>query len=353
MPDDVARLPWTEEQWATIQRIVQESARKARVASSFLPLVGPLPDGQATVPALRMDEEDLDERPQRGESDTRLEVDDGECLRLTTIACHVYLTTQQAADAELSSAKQMLGRAADIIGRLEDAIVFTGQDTDGEPIGVPPGLPQVYTVQGGQMNAGLLDAQCRCTVNSDDPERLSDNLVTTVVAAIQSLEGKGHYGPFACVLGHDLYRIANTPNRSLVLPSDRIVPFLDGGPLRRSSVIPRYQGVVVALAGSPIDLVVAKDVHVKYLQLTLEPRYVLRVSERLVLRIKQKGAVCTLTADVKAVGDENPCRETTTDETTTEEKQGKTTKDEKEGKRTGRRRTTPASESATSDENAS
>ena len=39
MPED-RHLPWTDEQWATMQRIVHESARKARVASSFLPLIG-------------------------------------------------------------------------------------------------------------------------------------------------------------------------------------------------------------------------------------------------------------------------------------------------------------------------
>ncbi|MGH3478296.1 MAG: encapsulin, partial [Nocardioidaceae bacterium] len=125
----------------------------------------------------------------------------------------------------------------------------------------------------------------------------SADLVRAVVASIEDLEGRGHYGPFACVLGHTLYEAANTPSEgSLVIPSDRIVPFLDGGALRRSSVVPDEQGVVVALAGSPIDLVVACDVHVSFVQLTLEPRYVLRVSERFVLRMKQPDARCRLTA---------------------------------------------------------
>jgi uncharacterized linocin/CFP29 family protein len=54
--------------------------------------------------------------------------------------------------------------------------------------------------------------------------------------------------------------------------------------------------LVVALAGSPIDLVVACDVHLKYIQLSIEPRYVLRVSERFVLRMKQPRARCRLEA---------------------------------------------------------
>jgi uncharacterized linocin/CFP29 family protein len=295
MPDNVTRLPWTDEQWATVQRIVQENARKARVASSFLPLVGPLPDGQASVPALAMRPQVV--TPYRGEAPNRLEVDDGQTVRLTTIACNVYLKTQQVEDPDLASAKQMLSRAADVIGRVEDAIVFNGQPGADTAPEITDGLPTVYTVGGGQENPGLLSdegLQCDKTV---DLAQGSANLVKAVVGSVQDLESRGHYGPFACVLGSTLYEAANAPiEGSLVIPSDRIVPFLDGGALRRSSVVRADQGVVVALAGSPIDLVVACDVHVSYVQLTLEPRYVLRVSERFVLRMKQPDARCRLKA---------------------------------------------------------
>jgi uncharacterized linocin/CFP29 family protein len=291
------QLPWTDEQWTMVQRTVQESARKARVAGSFLPLVGPLPDGQASVPALPMSQPRL--KRYRGEARRRLDVDDGKTLRLTTIACEVYLKTQQAEDPELSAACQMLGRAADLIGRLEDAIVFNGQpgpdkapQIDGADV-----QPPIYTVRNGQQHGGLVTGKPGEEVKWDETTGYSENLVGSVVGAVASLEGRGHYGPFACVLGHRLYRAANTPSRhSLVLPSDRIVPFLDGGPLRRSSAVPEDLGVIVALAGSPIDLVVASDVHVRFLQLSVEPRYILRVSERFVLRMKQPEARFVLKA---------------------------------------------------------
>jgi uncharacterized linocin/CFP29 family protein len=77
-------------------------------------------------------------------------------------------------------------------------------------------------------------------------------------------------------------------------PSDRITPFLNGGPLLRSSVVDANQGVVVALAGDPVDLVVATDMSVNFLQISTEPRFVFRVHERIALRIKQQGAVCKL-----------------------------------------------------------
>ncbi|MDQ3943556.1 MAG: bacteriocin family protein, partial [Actinomycetota bacterium] len=267
MSDDVPRLPWTDEQWATIQRVVQEAAGKARVASSFLPLVGPLPPGQTTVPALTMDP-------------ATLETDDWTALRLTTIACNVSLTTQQAEDPDLAAARQMLARAAEGIGRLEDAIVFNGQPG---PDTAPDVRLEIGTVRGGQGNRGLVDIDPFETIERTDEEGIDSlSLVSAIAAAIQRLEEQSHYGPFACVLGHELFLAANSPEDSLAFPSDRILPFLEGGPLRRASVIPPDVGIVVALAGSPVDLVVGSDVHVKFLQLTTEPRYVLRVSERFV-----------------------------------------------------------------------
>jgi Encapsulating protein for peroxidase len=299
MSDIEPRLPWSEEQWAAAQQTVQTAARKARVASSFLPLDGNVPPGQSVVPALRM----LAQRdPNRPAGFQRLDIDDDVVLRLTTISCDIYLKTQQVEDPDLSAAMDLLTRAGDVIGRLEDAIVFNGQPGPGLPpaAGVG-GLPNIYTVTGGGNYGGLLNPNpggarnpaLQIRVPGVAPGR-GQALVGTVVQAIDALERLGHYGPFACVLGLQLYEAANTPNaNSLVLPSDRITPFTDGQ-LLRSSAIPPSQGVVVALGASPIDLVIGSDVHVKYLQLSTEPRYVLRVSERFVLRLKQPDAVCQL-----------------------------------------------------------
>ena len=49
MPDDNP-LPWTDRNWDELRAVALEAARKSRVASTFLPLVGPFPADQATVP---------------------------------------------------------------------------------------------------------------------------------------------------------------------------------------------------------------------------------------------------------------------------------------------------------------
>ncbi|HMC80512.1 MAG TPA: family 1 encapsulin nanocompartment shell protein [Acidimicrobiia bacterium] len=301
MPDDVPRLPWADEQWAALQRIVQDAAAKARVASSFLPLVGPLAPGQASVPELVMFEDEF------AAETYRLAIDDAPTVPLVTAECLVYLTTQQVEDPELSSAKQLLGRAADVVGRLEDLVVFNGENPEPALAGnkfyslhIAAGSHRRGLLNwGGASELSVEEKEPAPTEADPHPIPTGEHLVAAVVGAINEIEEHGHYGPFACVLGRDLYQAANTPNASLVLPSDRITSFLDGGPLRRSSVLPDDRGVVIGLAGAPVDLVVASDVHVKFLQLTLEPRYVLRVSERFVLRVKQPKAICTLKAYAK------------------------------------------------------
>ena len=298
MSDQAGTFPWTEEQWTRARKVVQDSARRARVASSFLPLYGPLPPDQVTVNSMHLKEvghnEDLHDPYQ---AEKRLEVDDSTTIALTTISADIFLRTYEAADPEMTAALSLIGRAADVLGRLEDSIIFNGQIAKDQGPNDIVVRPPVYRIKGGQERPGLLTAAGKTfDVNGTSLEDQGARLVDQTVEAISFLEGNGHYGPFAQVLGNELYQAANSPSpHSMVLPSDRIRPFLDG-PLLRSSTMPADAGVVVALAGEPIDLVIAHDLELKLVQMTLEPRYVLRISERFTLRVKQEGAVVRLHA---------------------------------------------------------
>ena len=95
------------------------------------------------------------------------------------------------------------------------------------------------------------------------------------------------------MLGQEFYSRLHDPTDSLVLPRDRVVPFLDG-PLLRSSTLARPSGVVVALGGSPIEIVVSSELHVRFLQITTEPRFVFRLSERIALRVTDWSAIAVL-----------------------------------------------------------
>jgi uncharacterized linocin/CFP29 family protein len=131
-----------------------------------------------------------------------------------------------------------------------------------------------------------------------DGKGADKGLVKGIVQAITELEEAGHFGPFTCVLANNLYEDACDPATSLVLPRDRILPFLDGQ-LFRSGTIQDGYGVVVALGGAPLELVVARDIDVIFLQVSPEPRWVFRVSEKLALRTKDIEAVVVLTRSDK------------------------------------------------------
>jgi uncharacterized linocin/CFP29 family protein len=121
-------------------------------------------------------------------------------------------------------------------------------------------------------------------------------MIPAINRAIGALEGTGKSRPYACFLSPDAYEAAHTPSAgSFVQPRDRFVDALGGGNyLRRTDSIPNGYGIIVALGGQPVEIAVASDIAVRYLQQTAEPRFLFRVSERIALRVKEWDAVAVL-----------------------------------------------------------
>jgi uncharacterized linocin/CFP29 family protein len=295
-------VPWTDEQWARVNQVIQEEAGRARLAASFLPLFGPL-EGSADFV-----------RAETIPFDPPLGIQDRNTIQLATLQVKVSLRGAQLADPELRSALAVFRRAANVLGRLEDTIIFTGltQNTEGK-LAPPPkpggglagGLPVIWEVGGGDETypaQGLMGYSGSCFVGVAPnpavpplPPFLGESLVIAMSQAISTLESDGHFGPFAVVLSESFFLAVQTPYPATpVLPQDRIIPFLGGGPLLRSSVLPNDTGVVVALGGTPVELVVARDVSVQFVQMTREPKYLFRVREKMALRVKQAQAIVNL-----------------------------------------------------------
>jgi uncharacterized linocin/CFP29 family protein len=305
MAQDNSQVSWTDEQWARVNQVIQEEASRARVAASFLPLYGPLPastdfvrDEAISYPALTPEG-----------TQHRIAIADTDTIKLPTLQVKVHLRGAQMADPEMTSVLALFRRAANVLARLEDAVIFNGQtapghDGKGAAKGALGDLPRVWEILGGQDNGGLLgpdsagpEPRTRTAVPVDlDGGSNGQHLVKAVSDCIGKLEGKGHFGPFAVVLDQKLFLIAQTPDPdSLVLPQDRIIPFLGGGSLLRSSTLPDHKGVVVALGGAPVELVVATDMSLQFLQVTTDPMFVFRVFEKMALRIKERTAIMAVT----------------------------------------------------------
>ncbi len=285
-------LNWTEEQWNRVRQVVHDEALNARVAASFLPLFGPLPADTTTVPINEL------QPIAPNAKDARLEVDDYTTMRLTTLSVNVYLKNSQVCDPELASAMIMFRRAAEIVARLEDALIFNGQQRMGAgPRGGAgtDNLPPVFHISGGHPGPGLLGAGLEQPIsiggNGLEP---GQEVFHSVVNAIQFLESKGHYGPFACAMGDELFfEITKPMPDSMVLPRDSILPFLNG-PLVRSSAVPPDAAVIMSLQGAPIEVVVPSDISVRYLQTTPDAEHVFRVQQKFALRIKEATAITTI-----------------------------------------------------------
>jgi uncharacterized linocin/CFP29 family protein len=315
MHADLVNVGWTEEQWNLIVRTVTEEAQKARIAAQMLPVSGPEDASTVAIPNFTLTDQANPNppRPTPPQPDPlpapqppfrpwrRLAVDSDPTLFITTIAVNVALRTHEVADLELSAALVMFRRAANVIARIEDALIFNGRpgpDMD-PPFGMPA-LANVCQVSGNGVVAGIFVPPGIANLRNyqaiaapappPPPPNLGQRIVPAIVASIDALEAQGQVAPYACVLAHDLFEAVCDPTASMVLPRDRILPFLQG-PLLRSSAVQRGWGAVVALSGSPVEIVVANDIDVRFLQTTLEPRLVFRVSERIALRIKEERAI--------------------------------------------------------------
>jgi uncharacterized linocin/CFP29 family protein len=308
MTSDCSQVPWSDEQWARVNSVIQEEANRARVAATFLPLIGPLPPDtdfvrqETILPPLPPPPPPPPPTPA-----PPLTIDDRTTIQLATLQVNVNLRGAQMADPDLNSALAVFRRAANVLARLEDAVVFLGLRgpfggarrfrAGAFGIAVPPAtemIEQVARISHGQPNRGLWDPLLH-------PVRVrvarvidGDTLVRGVSRSIGDLESRGHFGPFVVVLDQRLFEIAQTPAAGLVLPQDRIIPFLGGGSLLRCSALPPLSGVVVALGGAPVELVVATDMTLQFLQLTTDPVFFFRVFERIVLRVKQPDAISAI-----------------------------------------------------------
>jgi len=292
---------WSAAQWDLVNKAVTEAFGKANVAGRFLPCYGPLADSAEYVRRERVVRE----------PGKPLKVEDDTTLKLFNVTVPVELSGEQVNDEGLSSALLAFRRAANILGHTEDHIIFQGYEkADGTARSLPEGVQFVrsgplrslglavpVTEQGdaeeseeelGKRKEALAMRAATRVVLPPDP---GEAIVTAVVTAIGTLEKDFHPGPFACVLDDRLFDKAHTPvPGSMVLPADRITPFVNGS-LFRCGRLPDNTGIVVSLGGSDIDLVVATPPKAQFLQVTDQAKYLFRVYERFRLRIKDPRAV--------------------------------------------------------------
>jgi uncharacterized linocin/CFP29 family protein len=277
MADIKTGLGWSDAQWERVNSAVTEAFGKASVAGAFLPCYGPLPEAAEYV---------RDEK--FTETGATVRIADDTTLKLFNLTVNVVLSSEQVAEEALSSALLAFRRAANTLAQVEDDLVFNGFNKNVARTGRTASIVVTHpdTLEGlAEVNRG---SKTKLRTKGGD---VGEKLVTAVVKAISDLEDDSHSGPFACVLGSNLFEEAHKPReKSMVLPADRITPLLNG-PLFRSGQMDEDSGIVVSLAASAIDIVVATPPRAQFLQLTADAKYLFRVYEKFMLRIKDPTAV--------------------------------------------------------------
>jgi uncharacterized linocin/CFP29 family protein len=274
----MAELSWTDAQWQKVNDAVNEAFGKASVASH--------PDFLQAYSHKGSSETVRNERLTLIDTTVSLDVDhDSLNLRFVNLRVHVDLSSEQVADETMSNALLAFRRAANILAQEEDRIVFDGYQRGGND--------SAFVANNPRPQMGLADPLARMRFGfiataGLTPAQIGNSVVPQVVGAVRTLEDASNPGPFACILGSTLFEYIHTPDpNSLVLPADRIAPIVKG-PLLRSGQMNEFTGIVVSLGAGAVDIVVGTPPTVQFLQRTNEGRFLFRVYERFVLRVRDE-----------------------------------------------------------------
>jgi uncharacterized linocin/CFP29 family protein len=292
---------------------VHEECTRTRVAAKFLP-IHKVPAPTTTLPS------DFVLAPNVGPQTDTFTVDEGAVVRLVELAIEVALTPQQLeqemqiehAHRGHSTAVTLATRAANLLTRAEDMLVFQGQAAFSTDF-----FMSTVKSRGKPLDFGLLgmvpegdplelpdDQIIPVPINGEaaGPGVYGENTFRAVAQGYAVLQGKGHYGPFALTLQTVPFADTHAPLvNTLIMPADRIKPLMNAGLFGSGTLFagsdeaePAFTGSLVSVGGNTMDLVVGWDATTTFTQQDSDGFYRLRVVERVALRLKDLSAVIRL-----------------------------------------------------------
>jgi uncharacterized linocin/CFP29 family protein len=271
--------PLNVEEWARLDEIVVDTARRSLVARHFIHLTGPLGIGTRCIPDMITNSKHFFQSQNKDvvghEVDGARIIAAQNILALPLISRDFHLSWDEIKTmreiGQLMDFAQVVEASA-ACASLEDKLIFLG-------------IPQ-------QGYEGLLNVQGRNIIPLRDWDKPHEPF-NNIVAAIEKLMLAGFHKPFAVIVNPKLYimtqRIAKGTSR---LESELIQIIAEGG-LFHCPIVPIEQAVVVSQGEHNFDLVVAQDLITAYLG-SENMNHHFRVMESILLRIKNPGAICVL-----------------------------------------------------------
>jgi uncharacterized linocin/CFP29 family protein len=275
--------PLTAGEWARLDELVVQVARKMLVGRRFLPLAGPLGAGVQTVAldtyawskgCIHYMGTDPCGHEACASGCEPVSITERRHLPLPLLHKDFSLSWRDIATARQTGVPLDLfpaGGAAAAVAVAEDELIFFGSQAHH--------LPGLLTGAGQKLPLS----------NWGKPEAAFKN----VAAAREALLKGGFYGPYALVLSTDLYTAVQRilPNTGR-LEIDFLASLATAG-VFQAPILPPQTGLLLSVGPENMDLVVAQDLITAYMGPD-HMNHLFRVLESLVLRIKQPGAICLL-----------------------------------------------------------
>lgn len=271
-----AQAPLTAREWQTLDAAVVQVARRQLVARRFLTLVGPVGVGQQSLSVDRYG-------TARGGQIAVLGVEEQDVVTVQQrrlAALPVLYRDFRLYWRDLETARQ-LGQPIDTTGAaiaaaavadLEDRLILNGHSELGQE--------------------GFLNAEGRLRLPLGEWGHIG-GAFEAMVNAVQTLTGRGYPAPYTVVVPPPLYALLNRVYDNTGTLELEQIRSLAGGGVFMSPTLPANTAVVVAPGPENMDLLVAQDMAVAFLE-TTSMDHNLRVLEILALRIKRPGAICVL-----------------------------------------------------------
>jgi len=299
---------WPEVIWKETNDAVLAEVGKVRVAQKVFPTAH-LDNSPVQVPDELINFQNLS--IQEGQTKPFVEL----------FATFTLTSTQVKQEVEQKTGKTLARMAAKALALAEDTYFLQLSDLAARnpgPAGAAPPhipvLPANTQVENWReaTDLGLLAAANPPNANVDDPTRVTpplqvdrapanpnnaqwgNNTFARVAEAIALLLGKAQAAPFALILPTVPYADTFIPPspQSLVTTADSIKPLVEGG-FYTSPVLPRNEGLLVALAGDPVHLFVGREVTTEFV-VRQGNSYVFRVVERVQYVVRDPRALVLL-----------------------------------------------------------
>jgi uncharacterized linocin/CFP29 family protein len=355
MDDRNAQVGWTEAQWNRVREVVIRAWQQVRVAGSFLPAYGPLPPSTQVVPSevlkrngtvddlatavvleislpvtlnrQQVMEEDLSsallEFRRRATQVGQLEdwyIFNGQYPRggpqpSDKVVKELIRNLREPFQKEWNVAAEPYRPAVSYLNPK----TWTFVNGVEKPIaGVAPLRQKKNLLQRNPGALGLIEGAAkvndpkrgdrRLSLVRPTPRKLKNReLKDAIVSAIMTLDDRGYVAPHVCVFGQGPFLAANKPLRSGTVPRDRLEPLIGREILHASAIdllpagvsaakAPEWQnrGLLLSLAGDPVDIAIAAEPTPEFRQVDEKGRYIFAVFERFALRIKDPDAIVAL-----------------------------------------------------------